>query len=102
MGIRQEERRWALNPLSVVRFNHPQPRSVSEAVNTQDFHSCSMGSNPVPSTTVHWLNWLERATYNRKVRGSSPRCTTTNEFSFEPPFFLIGGSERREVPRGET
>ena len=52
LGIRQTARHGTLTPALVVRFNHPQPRSVSAGVNTRGFHPRSMGSNPVPSTNA--------------------------------------------------
>ena len=46
--------------------------SVSEVVNTRDFHSRSTGSNPVPTTNDSIAQPVEQQTVNLWVVGSSP------------------------------
>ena len=49
-GLRLSIKTVYTNTLCGVRHRNTASWSVSEAVNTRDFHSRSMGSNPVPTT----------------------------------------------------
>ena len=56
----------------VGKTRPPDIWSVSEVVNTRDFHSRSTGSNPVPTTNDTLAQSVEHVAVNHRVEGSSP------------------------------